>query len=137
MKILLFGNVRTRSSYLLDVACNAYNSVNLFEDYLEIDQRKIHQTYLKKDPIKLWTEYQNKFNDLTTKYFTTHKSFGIKIFPLSYYNLFKSLPVITKEPNFVLTSNEVHIISPSAYLGFGCFLSQHTQPREGFKKSVK
>lgn len=106
MKILLFGHVRTRSSYLLDIACNAHNSVNLFEDYLEIDQRKIHQTYLKKDPDKLWLDYQSKFNDLTSKYFNTYKSFGIKIFPLSYYNLFKSLPVITKEPNFIITSKD-------------------------------
>lgn len=103
MKILLLGYVRTRSSYLLDVACNAYNSVNLFEDYLEIDQRKIHQTYFHKEPNKLWADYKTKFNERTNNYFNTYESFGIKLFPLMYYNLYKTLPLIAKEPDYVLT----------------------------------
>jgi phage terminase Nu1 subunit (DNA packaging protein) len=87
MKILIYSQQRTRSSFLLDVLCKHHNLTNYFEPYSDILNASYHQC-LDKSPSNVFKKYLQKSHEVTEKLKNTD-NFGTKLFAASCHNLFK------------------------------------------------
>lgn len=104
MKILIFGTVRTRSSYLLDVLSQYHNLTNLFEPYaIEV---KVSNKLLFRRPDQAWIKYKEELNSIT-KNISSDDNFGLKIFPSNTFNFWKYNFVYNKTLDWNITKNDL------------------------------
>lgn len=98
MKIAIIGMTRTRSSFLLDVMCRAYNAENLFEHYGKNTPDKFVHKFIKKDENIIWKKYQLEAKKETDYLFSNYESFGTKIFPALFMNFNKMFINVSNKP---------------------------------------
>lgn len=87
MKILIYSQQRTRSSFLLDVLCQHYNLKNYFEPYSDLLNPSYHKCF-DRSPNNVFKKYLENGKELTEKLRNTD-DFGVKLFAVCSYNYFK------------------------------------------------
>lgn len=87
MKILIYCQPRTRSSFLLDVLCKHYNLKNYFEPYSNVLNPSYHKTF-NKSPDNVFQKYKQNGKDITEELKITD-NFGVKLFAVCCYNYYK------------------------------------------------
>lgn len=79
MRILVFGHPRTRSSFLLDVACKHYELTNYFEIYHGNLINQIEHEIPAHKNISKWEVYKKRVKTITDN-LSEKNNFGVKIF---------------------------------------------------------
>ena len=88
MKILIYGNARTRSTYLIDILAKHYDCPNLFEPYHRKITDKLDKTlnfYERDKKYELYLQETKK----VTEHLKKLPKFAVKLFPDALYNFYK------------------------------------------------
>ena len=87
MKILIYCQPRTRSSFLLDILCKHYNLKNYYEPYSDLLNPSYHKTF-NKSPDNVFQKYKQNGKEITERLKNT-ENFGVKLFAVCCYNYYK------------------------------------------------
>lgn len=87
MKILIYCQPRTRSSFLLDILCKNYNLKNYYEPYSDLLNPSYHKTF-NKSPDNVFQKYKQNGKEITERLKNT-ENFGVKLFAVCCYNYYK------------------------------------------------
>ena len=96
MKILIYSQQRTRSSFLLDVLCQNYNLKNYFEPYSDLLNPSYHKCF-DRSPNNVFKRYIENGKELTEK-LKNSDNFGVKLFAVCSYNYYKFAGTTARNP---------------------------------------